>query len=100
MQGIHADIYNLRFIKPIDEEFFCELSKPYSFVVFVEEGIATGGVSQFLQLVLMHHNPEKKSAICAFSDAFFAQGKRNEILEEAGLSPTKIVTTVKGLLEQ
>lgn len=79
-----ADIYTLRFIKPIDEEYFLEIAKRYKKVIFFEDGVLIGGVSQRLALLL------RQKGFCnveirAFPDKFLPQGSRSEILKMAGL---------------
>ncbi|HEB11428.1 MAG TPA: 1-deoxy-D-xylulose-5-phosphate synthase, partial [Spirochaetales bacterium] len=44
---ITADLYNLRFIKPIDEEYLANILADYEFVALVEEGIAQGGIGEY-----------------------------------------------------
>ncbi|MDR2953403.1 MAG: 1-deoxy-D-xylulose-5-phosphate synthase, partial [Treponema sp.] len=42
-QGIEADLYNLRFLKPVDEEYLANLMNSYEYIGFIEEGIREGG---------------------------------------------------------
>ncbi|HEY9594536.1 MAG TPA: 1-deoxy-D-xylulose-5-phosphate synthase, partial [Spirochaetia bacterium] len=44
LEGISTDIYNMRFIKPIDEEYLLSVLRLYRFVVLVEEAASRGGV--------------------------------------------------------
>jgi 1-deoxy-D-xylulose-5-phosphate synthase len=46
--GKPADLYNLRFVKPIDEAAFVEAIAPYKGIVFVEDGVLSGGVGAAL----------------------------------------------------
>jgi len=100
LQGFSSDIYNLRFIKPIDKDYFLKVVSDYSHIVFVEDGIENGGISQQLKLYIKDESPEKKVAICAFPDKFLAQGKRNEILEEVGVCPEAIANLAKELFSE
>ncbi|MGL4985772.1 MAG: 1-deoxy-D-xylulose-5-phosphate synthase [Treponemataceae bacterium] len=90
LKGISNDIYNLRFVKPIDEDYFLSISKNYSSIIFIEDGVKTGGISEYLQNLLFTHNIPVNSQVCAFPSSFLPHGKRSEILESAGLAPFQI----------
>lgn len=100
--GYPADIYSLRFIKPFDEAYFVSLSSKYNAVVIVEDGVKSGGIGESLELLLHTNNPAKKIPvkIMAFPDKFLGNGRRSEILEEAGLSPEEIALSAVNLLSE
>ena len=83
--NIITDLYMLRFIKPLDEEYFVSLAKNYRGVLFVEDGVKTGGVSEYLEELLTKNN-FSNTKILAFGDRYYEHGTRAEILEAAGLS--------------
>ncbi|MGL4982348.1 MAG: 1-deoxy-D-xylulose-5-phosphate synthase [Treponemataceae bacterium] len=95
LKGIANDIYNLRFANFIDEEYFLSITKNYSFVIFIEDGVKIGGVSEALQNFLLNKNQHINSQICAFPSSFLPHGKRLEILESAGLAPFQIATNAQ-----
>jgi len=41
-RGLEADLYNLRFLKPLDEDYLEQILNSYETMVFVEEGIRSG----------------------------------------------------------
>ncbi len=86
-QKINCDVYNLRFLKPLDKEYFLQIVKPYKYIVFVEDGIRIGGIGTYLESLLQRSYVGKKTAVCGFPDKFVPQGKRQDILESAHLSP-------------
>ncbi|WP_228378609.1 1-deoxy-D-xylulose-5-phosphate synthase [Treponema endosymbiont of Eucomonympha sp.] len=90
-----VDIYNLRFIKPVDETYFLELAKRYTAVLFVEDGVKTGGIGRFLERLVQKYCPHVATQALGFPDRFIAQGKRDEILADADLSPKHIEATVR-----
>lgn len=100
LDGIDADIYSLRFIKPFDEKYFAGIAKLYCGIVFIEDGVKMGGISEWLES-FVHGSTETsflKTALLAFPDRFVANGNREQILEEAGLSSEKIVNAAKELM--
>ncbi|MDR1904159.1 MAG: 1-deoxy-D-xylulose-5-phosphate synthase [Treponema sp.] len=40
---LSADLYHLRFLKPLDEDYFAYMLAPYRLAVIVEEGVVQGG---------------------------------------------------------
>ncbi len=93
-----CDIYSLRFIKPFDEKYFLDLAKNYDGIVFVEDGIEIGGVSEYLARVCAENGIEK-FAVKAFPSEFYHQGTRSQVLAEAGLSPEDLRLAALKLLK-
>lgn len=91
--NIITDLYMLRFISPLDEEYFISLTKNYKGVLFVEDGVKTGGVSEYLEELLWKNN-YKNTRLLAFENKFYEHGTRAEILEAAGLSIENITAGV------
>ena len=87
--NILCDIYSLRFIKPFDDEYFLNLAKNYDGIVFVEDGMKTGGISEELAR-LCAENGIEKIAVKAFPEEFYHQGTRSQVLEQAELSPENL----------
>jgi len=85
MENIYADIYSIRFIKPVDEEYFINIARSYEAVVFVEDGIITGGVSEYLASVCASDGIGK-FCIKAFPEKFYSQGSREQVLEQASMT--------------
>ena len=94
LDGGYADIYLLRFIKPFDESYFIELASKYYGVVFVEDGVITGGVGEWLSGILAQKGM-RNTKVLGFGDNFYNHGSREEVLEMAGLSPAHIKKAVK-----
>lgn len=87
--NVLCDIYSLRFIKPFDEKYFLDFAKNYDGIVFVEDGMENGGVSEYLAR-LCAENGIEKIAVKAFPEEFYHQGTRAQVLEQAGLSPQNL----------
>ncbi len=99
-EGRGADVYALRFVCPFDEEFFLEAVAPYRRVIFLEEGVAPGGVGEALGALLARRLPRVSSAAVGFPAEPFAQASRSELLERAGLSAQAIAERVRLDVEQ
>ncbi len=97
-ENFYADIYSLRFLKPLDESYFVSLATSYDAVVFVEDGVKIGGISEYLEN-LLYRNNFTNVAIKAFPDLFLSHGSRSQICEECGMLPKDIATAVKKLFK-
>lgn len=98
LKNIFTDIYSLRFIKPIDEEYFVSIAKNYDAIVLVEDGIKTGGISEELMLIL-YKNGIKNVRIKAFPEKFISNGTRQSVLHEAKLSSDFLIEDSLELLK-
>lgn len=88
--SLPVDTYNLRFIKPLDEDFLVSCASGYRAVLFVEDGSETGGIASDLASIVRERLPHVLAASMAFPDIFYPQGTRQEILSFAGLSAVHI----------
>ncbi len=98
-----ADIYVLRFLKPFDESYFISIADKYEAVVLIEDGVHVGGMAEYLERLLRRDGRKGSRAatgILSFPDHFLSNGNREQILEEAGLSPKDIADMAMRLLEE
>ncbi|MBO7420103.1 MAG: 1-deoxy-D-xylulose-5-phosphate synthase [Spirochaetaceae bacterium] len=100
LKGIPNDIYNLRFIKPLNQEHFLNIVAEYDAIVFVEDGVRIGGIGAYLESLIHVHFPKIRSKVCGFSDNFIPQGKRSQILESAGLAPFQLALEAELLISK
>ena len=98
VKKIKTDIYLMRFIKPFNDECFVSVAREYKGVLFVEDGVKTGGISEYLAGVLAQ-NKYLKTKVLAFEDRYYSHGTRAQILEDAGLSPQGIADALKELAD-
>lgn len=98
---IVADMYVLRFIKPFDESYFVSIASRYDAVLIAEDGVASGGISEYVSKILTdnEHTKHIPVSVHAFEDRFFANASRSEILQQAGLSGEILAKQVLSLVE-
>ncbi len=94
--GIRPTVVNARFLKPLDEELIGRLASEHELVVTVEEGTARGGLGTAVAALLAQQAVPVKSF--ALPDAFVPHGKRELLLEEAGLTPEAVAGFAAGHL--
>lgn len=94
-EGRSADVYNLRFVAPLDEEAFLEAAAGYRHLLFLEEGCQSGGLGESLAGLLSRRLPRLTFTPLGFPAEPFAQASREELMDRAGFSVAGIAERVR-----
>ncbi len=89
MKEKKCDIYSLRFIKPLDENYFLDMARNYKGIVFAEDGIKSGGIGEYLA-GLCAMNGITNTYVAAFPQLYPKHGNREQVLKQAGLSSSDL----------
>jgi 1-deoxy-D-xylulose-5-phosphate synthase len=79
-RGLEADCYNLRFLKPVDEDYLAAIMDRYGLTVFVEEGIREGGFGEYALALARRRNCGGRVLVLAVEGDFEGLGTRQELL--------------------
>jgi 1-deoxy-D-xylulose-5-phosphate synthase len=97
-KGIEADLYNLRFLKPVDEDHLAALLNSYDLVVFIEEGVPSGGFGEYATALACRHKCRAETLILAANEDFAVDGRaigsRDELLKANGLDALTIAEQI------
>jgi 1-deoxy-D-xylulose-5-phosphate synthase len=93
-RNITADLYNLRFLKPVDEGYLADIMDRYELVVFLEEGIKKGGFGEFAAALALGRNRAARILVLGAADGFPSLGTREELLGLSGLDGPGIASVV------
>jgi len=100
LAGISADIYNLRFIAPLDSDYLLSVLRLYRRVVVVEEASPRGGVGERVCRILQDTNMTSVEVTClSAGEGFPGIGTRDQLLIRAGLDGPSIARRVRSLCE-
>ncbi|MDR0640867.1 MAG: 1-deoxy-D-xylulose-5-phosphate synthase [Treponema sp.] len=80
-RGLRADCYNLRFLKPVDEDYLASIMDRYDLTVFVEEGIREGGFGEYALALARKRNCGGRVLVLAVEGDFEGLGTRRELLK-------------------
>jgi len=97
LRGISTDVYNLRFVHPIDEDYLASVLSLYGTVVTVEEGIRHGGAGETIARTAAERGISLSLACLGTPDRFLAQATRDELLARCGLDAASIALAAEDL---
>jgi 1-deoxy-D-xylulose-5-phosphate synthase len=102
-QGIQAAVWDVRLVKPLDEEMLAEAAA-YAHVVTVEDGYRDGGAGSAIAdrlagLAAGHeHEDSPQVTVLGVPVRFISHGKPDDILASVGLDAEGIAATVRAVL--
>lgn len=96
--GIDAGVINMSTIKPLDTKTLLKAAKSCRVLVTAEEHSVIGGLGSAVSEFLSEHYPVPVIKI-GMRDEFGCSGSSEELLEFYGLTPEKIVKTVRKALK-
>ena len=92
-------LIDMRFVKPLDEEILSRYLKKASMFISLEDGSISGGAGSAVQEFCGRNNIIIKSEIFGIPDEFIEHASREEMLDQTGLTATKILSKLKLMLE-
>jgi 1-deoxy-D-xylulose-5-phosphate synthase len=96
-EAIRPALYDMRFVKPLDEKMLHEIARKYSKVITVEDGTIVGGFgSAVLEFMSANsYTPEVK--MLGIPDRIVEHGKPEELHRECGYDAKAIAVAVREL---
>ena len=98
-QGVEADVYNIRFIKPVDSEYLMEIVSGYDSFLFLEEGSGKGGLGEYISSLLRENGVRTEFHHLHVPDRFIPQGTRKELLNYCGLDSSSVYNYIDSMLK-
>ena len=91
--------YNMRFVKPLDEDLLHNIFQKFDTIITVEDGTIVGGFgSAILEFSQEHKYLNKTIKRLGIPDSFIEHGSLNKLQERTGLSIANIKKTIKKYL--
>ena len=82
--------YDLRFLKPLDEEILDEIGRNYNWVVTVEDGVLKGGMGSAVLEFMADHGYRPIVRRIGIPDSFVQHGTPKELYQICGMDATSI----------
>lgn len=96
--GISAAHYDLRFVKPLDEELLHEVFQKFDKVITVEDGCLQGGMGSAVLEFMADHGYTAKLKRLGIPDRIVEHGEQIELHRECGFDPEGIAKTARELV--
>ena len=96
----HPAHYDMRFVKPLDEEMLHEVFQKFDKVITVEDGSLMGGFGSAVLEFMVDHGYSAKVARLGVPDDFIDHGTQDELWAICGYDKDAIVSKVKELFAE
>ncbi len=98
--GIHAEIINMRFVKPLDTDILDECAKRFEKIVTIEESTIVGGFGSGLLEYFSEKKYKNEILRIGLPDQFVDHGTQEELHHIIGIDPDGIVGKIKLFLNK
>lgn len=98
--GIKPAHYDMRFVKPLDEEMLHEVFSNYSKIITVEDGTVVGGFGSAIVEFMALHGYSAQVRILGIPDRIVEHGTLKELYRECEYDAHAIEATAKELMKE
>lgn len=98
-EGLNPAHYDMRFVKPLDEELLHEVFSKFKKVVTVEDGCLMGGFGSAVLEWMVDHGYQAQVKRLGIPDSIIEHGEQLELHRDCGFDPAGIAATVRSLTE-
>jgi 1-deoxy-D-xylulose-5-phosphate synthase len=96
-EGINPAHYDMRFVKPIDEELLHEVFGKYKKVITIEDGTVMGGFGSAVLEFMNEHGYKADVKIMGIPDRLVEHGTPKELYQEIGIDANGIAETLRAM---
>jgi 1-deoxy-D-xylulose-5-phosphate synthase len=97
-EGIDPAHYDLRFVKPIDEDLLHEAFAKYDKIITIEDGTIVGGFGSAVLEFMAAHNYKADLQMLGIPDRIVEHGSPKELHKECGYDAAAIAAKVRAML--
>jgi 1-deoxy-D-xylulose-5-phosphate synthase len=90
--------FDMRFIKPLDEELLHNIFSRYNKILTVEDGCLQGGFGSAVLEFMADHNYNASVKRLGIQDKVFEHGQQIELQKESGFDPEAIAEAVMNMM--
>ncbi len=98
VSGIHAAHYDLRFVKPLDEEMLFAVFENFDKIITVEDGCLQGGFGSTILEFMADHGYHAQIKRLGIPDRVIEQGEPEMLYRECGIDTEGIVQAAMEIL--
>lgn len=94
-QGISVAHYDIRFLKPIDNELLHEVGKNFNKIITVEDGVVTGGLGTVVVEFMNENGYTPAVKTVGIPDKFVEHGKTKELYALCRMDSDSVLEVIK-----
>jgi 1-deoxy-D-xylulose-5-phosphate synthase len=99
-EGIQIGHYDLRFVKPIDEELLHEVFSKYKKIITLEDGTTVGGMGSAILEFMAQHKYTAEVKMLGMPDKITEHGEPAELYAECGYDVKGIMKSVHEMIAE
>ncbi len=99
-EGYSVALYNMRYLKPIDEDLLHEVFRNFNEIITLEDGTIVGGLGTAVVEFMNSKGYNSEVVKLGVPDHFIEQGSLSELYAECGFDATGIYNTALKLLSK
>lgn len=96
--GLTPGHYDMRFVKPLDEELLHHICARYQKILTVEDGTIKGGFGSAILEFMAQHGYKQDLRMLGIPDALVEHGTPAELHRECGYDTSAIVQAVRSMM--
>ncbi|MDP4283323.1 MAG: 1-deoxy-D-xylulose-5-phosphate synthase [Bacteroidota bacterium] len=96
-EGLNPAHYDIRFVKPLDEELLHEVFKKYSKIITLEDGTIVGGFGSAILEFMNQHHYKADIKMMGIPDRFIEHGTLKQLHEEIGIDAEHIAEEIRDM---
>lgn len=93
-QGVSVAHYDMRFLKPLDENILHEVGRKFKYVVTLEDGTVKGGLGSAVAEFMAENNYTPSLVIMGIPDQFVEHGTPDELYRICGIDAENVLRTI------
>lgn len=93
-KGINVAVYDMRFIKPLDEDLVQQVASKYNDIITIENGALKGGLGSAVVELLADNNLKVNVHRMGIPDYFVAHGSLKELHKECQIDTDAVVSMI------
>ncbi|MFA7381536.1 MAG: 1-deoxy-D-xylulose-5-phosphate synthase [Bacteroidia bacterium] len=97
LTGISTALYDMRFVKPLDEELLHTIFSKFKKIITIEDGTIVGGMGTAILEFMAEHGYTAEVKMLGMPDAIVEHGEQNELYTECGYDVPAIIKTAQQL---
>jgi 1-deoxy-D-xylulose-5-phosphate synthase len=99
-QGLNPAHYDMRFVKPLDEEMLHEVFQKFDKVLTIEDGTVVGGFGSAILEFMAAHNYKSEVKMLGIPDRLVEHGSLKELYRECEYDATAVADTVREMMKE